>query len=153
PRESPYLGLPCGSLHRYGAQRMSRVVAPSPVPALQRKIAVLLGGPIEHDGRVVKVVRSLRDEAKIDLYCLGAHSVPEDLFEDGVRLFSRPPGTRLRDRAIRNTWFHLEHASMAKWVLASGVAYDVIYANDLPTLYPAVSLKRALGARLVYDSH
>jgi glycosyltransferase involved in cell wall biosynthesis len=118
-----------------------------------KRIGILLAGPVAHDSRVIKTVRALAEHARVDLYYLDGAERDRRLFPASVRLMWGPSPQGLQSRILRLSFFHREHDQLRRWVLESRVKYDVIYANDLPTLQPAVGICRALGARLVYDAH
>jgi glycosyltransferase involved in cell wall biosynthesis len=66
-----------------------------------------------------------------------------------VRPTVRPEPSWLRK------WFllHRQNDQLADAALADGRRFDVVWANDYPTLFPALRVARATGAKLVYDAH
>ena len=42
---------------------------------------------------------------------------------------------------------------MINKVIKKNKSYDCVWANDLPTLYPAFKISNILNSRLIYDSH
>jgi glycosyltransferase involved in cell wall biosynthesis len=114
---------------------------------------VLLNGDIRYDARVTKIVRTLSSRANIDLFYVNGRQTDSSIFDGNVKLHSFQHNGSGKTRVLRNTLFYREFDYFARRVLQTGKKYDIVYANDLPTLGPAVQLKRKLGARLVYDSH
>lgn len=119
----------------------------------EKKVAVLLHGPVHHDGRVIKMIRTMSRWASVDLFYLNGKQEDRTLFNSKVRLFSLKQPSSTIAKWVRHSFFYKEFDFMAAEVLQQGIAYDWIYCNDLPTLHPGIRIKRKLGSRLLYDSH
>ncbi|MBP6091788.1 MAG: glycosyltransferase [Crocinitomicaceae bacterium] len=119
---------------------------------MEKRFAVLLSGPIDNDYRVIKTITSLSTIGKVDLYCLADHyQIFATHKQVTVYLFQQP--NTLFSKFLRHSFFCFEFSFLAKTVLNKGKHYDVIWANDLPTLYPASKIAQTLGAKLIYDAH
>ncbi len=118
-------------------------------------IAVLLNGPVRHDSRVIKVVNSLARVHSVDLFYLEGSGEDRQLFPDNVRLYPHRHPVNFRVKLKRHSVFYREFSFLSDAVLKEHAAqkYDLVYANDLPCLRPAVNIKSRTGMRLVYDSH
>ena len=119
----------------------------------RKKVAVLLHGPVRHDGRVIKMLRTISRWASVDFFYMHGREEDRSLFNPNVRLFSPDLPSPFLRKCLRHSFFYREFDFMTGAVLKTGVRYDVIYCNDLPTLRPGLQLKRKLGSRLIYDSH
>lgn len=119
---------------------------------MEKRFAVLLSGPIDNDYRVIKTITSLLTIGKVDLYCLADHyQIFASHKQVTVHLFQQP--NTLFSKFLRHSFFCFEFSFLAKTVLNKGKHYDAIWANDLPTLYPASKIAQTLGAKLIYDAH
>lgn len=116
-------------------------------------LAVLLNGPVRHDSRVIRIVRALSAHGGVDLFYTNGGPDDGSLFGPEVRLFPVDHRETTWRRVVRHSLFHLEYGFLADAAAATGRRYDIVYANDLPTLEPAVRLKRRNRARVIYDSH
>jgi glycosyltransferase involved in cell wall biosynthesis len=112
---------------------------------------VLLAGPVSHDGRVQRTVRTLSGLGRVLLVTVGGSEGDQELFDERVEVFSAPQPRLSGPRR----WFllHRQHDQLADVALADGRGFDLVWSNDYPTLWPAVRIARATGAKLVYDSH
>jgi glycosyltransferase involved in cell wall biosynthesis len=117
------------------------------------RLCVLLDGAVSHDGRVIRVVNALSRHGEVDLFTAEGRADDGDLFGPGVRVFNCARAMTFRRKVLRHSAFDREYSFLARRAAAGGVCYDVVYANDLPTLRPGADLKALWGARLVYDSH
>ena len=117
------------------------------------KVCMLLNGPIQNDHRVIKIINTLSKKASIDLYYINGDYNDKNLFDDNIRLHSYDIKETLKRKVIIHTFFCFEFNFFIKIVLAKGICYDYIWANDLPTLYPAFKIAKKIGSELVYDSH
>lgn len=119
---------------------------------MEKRFAVLLSGPVDNDYRVIKTITALSTIGKVDLYCLADH---DQNFATNkqvtVYLFQLP--TSLFSTFLRHSFFCFEFSFLVQIVLTNGKKYHAIWANDLPTLYPASKIAKALGAKLIYDAH
>lgn len=114
---------------------------------------MLLNGSIENDYRVIKIIKSISQSCKVDLFYVGGTKKDTLIFGDNVRLFSQNKGDSFYDKLIRNTLFFYEYNFFIDMVLKKKIIYDLVYANDLPMLYPSSKLASKFGAKLIYDSH
>ena len=119
-----------------------------------KKIAMLLNGEIINDYRVIKIINSLSKRASIDLfYTNGDVANDSKLFEKNVSLISVNHKNNFFVNFLRHTFFCFEFNFFLKKVLNQNKLYDWVWANDLPTLYPAYKISKKLNSKLVYDSH
>ena len=118
-------------------------------------IAVLLNGPVKHDSRVIKVIRSLATAHNVDLFYIDGSGDDRHIFPGNVRLFSYEHPIDFRVKLKRHSFFYREFSFFVNHVLREHRLrnYDLIYANDLPCLWPAVKIKEKSGVRVLYDSH
>lgn len=116
----------------------------------QKKILVLLDGPIRNDGRVRRVIESLSDLHMVDLYCVYSDFDDQLLFNKNVKVYHYKKSTAwLRI----NFQMHKVFDDLLIQFENHNASYDYIYCNDYPLLATAVRLKRITGAKLIYDSH
>ncbi|MEN8150961.1 MAG: glycosyltransferase family 4 protein, partial [Planctomycetota bacterium] len=110
---------------------------------------VLLGGTLAHDGRSIRIVRSLSRAGEVDVLGLDFRPEDADLFADGVRLHSRP-GYDFRPRGIA---LRLRpHRRFDGFAEAAPVGdFDLVLAVGLSPLRPAARLAEERGAKLVYE--
>jgi glycosyltransferase involved in cell wall biosynthesis len=75
----------------------------------------------------------------------------KDLF--GERVDVRPT-VRPTTRWLRK-WFllHRHYDQLAEAAIADGRSFDLVWANDYPTLFSGVRIARATDAKLIYDTH
>lgn len=118
-----------------------------------KKIAVLLNASIKNDARVIKIINTLSSENKIDLFYIEGNKNDKSLFNKNVRLFSFPKPKGFRNTIIKHTFFYNEFNFYKQKVLQNNAKYDFVYANDLPTLKPAIEIKKETSAKVIYDSH
>lgn len=121
-----------------------------------RRVCILLNGPIMYDTRVIKIINTLKANFFIDLFYINGNDNDLNLFPETsgeLRLFSfKQPKNKLT-KIIKHSFFYFEFNFFEKEVKKLGVKYEYIWANDLPTLYPAIKIKRTFGSRVIYDSH
>ena len=112
---------------------------------------VLLDGPVTNDARVQRTVRTLSRFGRVLLLTTGGSEDDGGYFDDRVEV---RPTVRPAPSGIRK-WllFHRQHDHLADAALADGRDFDVVWANDYPTLFPARRIARESDARLIYDSH
>jgi glycosyltransferase involved in cell wall biosynthesis len=121
---------------------------------MMKRMAMLLNGPIKNDYRVIKVIGTLSATYEIHLFYInGDASEDKVLFNHNVTLTSVEHTASLWVKVIRHSLFCYEFNFFKKLVLSSGENFDFIWANDLPTLYPAYKSAKDLRCKLVYDSH
>lgn len=119
-----------------------------------KKICVLLNGHIETDSRVIKEICTLSSISLVDLYCIeGVHNHNINLFNNNVRVFRFKQKKNTIQKIIKHSFFYKEFGFFSKEVLKQKIKYDYIWANDLPTLYPALQIKKQLNSKVIYDSH
>ncbi len=118
-------------------------------------IAVLLNGPVKHDSRVIKVINSLALQHSVDLFYPGGEADDGKLFKGKVRLFPLSRPNPFVSKLLRHSFFYREFSFLSAALLKehSRQKYDLVYANDLPCLWPAAQVKAKAGIRILYDSH
>ena len=114
---------------------------------------MLLNGPIKNDHRVIKMINSLSKKALVDLYYTTGELEDKKLFNKNVRLYSYNIKKTFKIKIIKHTFFCFEFNFFINKVFDKGKYYNYIWANDLPTLYPAFKIAKKIGSELVYDSH
>lgn len=112
---------------------------------------ILLAGPVTHDGRVQRIARTLGDLGPVLLVTAGGSQGDQELFPDRVEV--RPTARQPVWGARRWFLLHRQYDHLAKAALREGRAFQLVWANDYSTLFPAIEIARAVGARVVYDSH
>ena len=121
---------------------------------MEKRIAILLNGEIRNDYRVIKIIQTVSKKYLVDLYYLNGNKENDNaIFNDRVTLRSYKHTPTLKVNLLRHSFFCFEFNFMFKAVVESGVEYDIIWSNDLPTLNPAFKISRKLGVKLVFDSH
>ncbi|MEX0811998.1 MAG: glycosyltransferase [Chitinophagales bacterium] len=125
-----------------------------------KRACVLLHGGVNNDARVIKFTRYFSQFMEIDLFYINQSNAPvEDankLFENQVKLYPLhlPSDTLKIIRILKSVFFWRKYDFMIAHVLKEGHKYDLIIANDLPTLRQGALLKAVSGnAKLLYDSH
>lgn len=114
-------------------------------------ICMLLDGGIAYDARVQKTIQSLAKNADVYLFCLADHSSLN--LGEHVHIIPIDRKKNIKTKVIKNTFFWREFLYYIKVVEKTGVKFDIIYANDFPTLLPAYRLSKYYNASLIYDSH
>lgn len=117
---------------------------------MSNTIAILLHGTIKNDYRVIKTVKSLAKKFQVDVFYIGNKV---DLQINNVRFYPTIYPKTLKHKFLRHTFFCKEYSFLFDAVIKSNIQYTYIWANDLPTLLPALKLKNHFQARLIYDSH
>lgn len=118
-----------------------------------KKVCVLLNGGIASDSRVIREIKTMSRVADVDLYYVYGKDSDKDVFGDNVRLFSCEKKEGIKSKFVKHTCFYNEFMFFVPEVLKQGIAYDYIWANDLPDLKPALKLKEKIGSKVIYDSH
>ncbi len=118
-----------------------------------KKVCVLLNGGIASDSRVIREIKTMSRVADVDLYYVYGKDSDKDIFGDNVRLFSCEKKEGIKSKFVKHTCFYNEFMFFVPEVLKQGIAYDYIWANDLPDLKPALKLKEKIGSKVIYDSH
>ena len=114
---------------------------------------MLLNGPIKNDHRVLKMINTLSKKVRIDLYYINGESADKNLFNKNISLHSNNIKETLKRKIVKHTFFCYEFNFMIKKVVNHNKSYKYIWANDLPTLYPAYKISRKLNSYLIYDTH
>ncbi len=120
-----------------------------------KSFCILLNGSIKNDSRVIKTIHSLSKKYKVDLFYINPSEQDSSNFNKNVSLFpiSNPNG-RIKQKILVNALFYKEFLYLSDAVIHKGKRYDYVWANDLPTLLPAIKVKEHFkGTQLVYDSH
>jgi glycosyltransferase involved in cell wall biosynthesis len=118
------------------------------------KIAMLLDGAITHDHRVIKMIQTISSVHEVDLFCLSDGKEVDQLnFNSSVRVFPTKHKVSIGIQFLRHSFFCYEFAFFYKKIMNTGVKYDYVWANDLPTLMPAEASAHKLSAKLIYDAH
>ncbi|MFM7682853.1 MAG: glycosyltransferase [Bacteroidota bacterium] len=119
-----------------------------------KRIAILLNGTIQNDYRVIKIIQTLSLNNTIHLYYIdGDVLIDSALFNTNVSLYSTQHKVTFWTKFLRHSWFCFEFSFFQQKVLSSGEKYDIIWANDLPTLFPAAKISKRLNCKFLYDSH
>ena len=126
---------------------MTRIPPASP----ELNFCVLLDGPVTYDARVQRTVHTLSRFGQVLLLTTGGSEDDGVYFDDRVevRPTARPVPSGMRKWLL----FHRQHDHLADAALADGRNFDVVWANDYPTLFPARRIAREFDASLIYDSH
>ncbi len=114
----------------------------------ERKILILLAGGLWHDSRVLKVANFLSVEFEVTIWTFG----PEKPHPN-CKVVSLPIISRFLEKVLSRTLFWLTFHKRAKQALDHGPTFDLIWANDLNTLYTGAKIAKKHGAFLIYDSH
>ena len=108
------------------------------------KICMLLNGPIKNDYRVIKTLTTLSKDAIIDLFYIDGETNDHLLFVDNIFLYSFDFENSFKRKVISHSLIGYEFNFFVSKVVKSGKSYDYIWANDLPTLYPAYKIANKL---------
>ena len=100
----------------------------------------------------MKVVRTLGSKYNVDVFFL-ANAEQEDWKEGNVSFMPVTLKKTFKRKLLQHSFFCFEFNFFIKEVLKRQSSYDFIWANDLPTLFPAYKIAKKLNAQLVYDSH
>lgn len=114
---------------------------------------MLLNGAITNDQRVIRMINVLSSKAIVHLFYIHANDGDERIFEKNVNLFALQKPKNLKNKIISHSFFCLEYDFLISKILSQNIKYDIIYANDLPTLRQGHKISKNLNARLIYDSH
>jgi glycosyltransferase involved in cell wall biosynthesis len=121
---------------------------------MEKRIAMLLNGEVNNDYRVIKMIRTLSKNVGVDLYYINGVVESDQLhFNASVRLKSIPHGVNFKTKVLQHSYFCFEFNFFINEVIRSKEQYQLVWANDLPTLYPAWRLSVHFDCPLVYDSH
>lgn len=120
-----------------------------------KKIAVLLHGSVKSDHRVVKTIVSLAKEYEVHLFFHGSFNDADLHFKGKEKIFVHPLKKQSNpfSKLVRHSFFAYEFTYLEQEVLKTQIHFDIVWANDLPTLLPAQKLSKQLNAKLIYDSH
>ena len=114
---------------------------------------MLLNGPVKNDHRVIKMINTLSQKACIDLYYINGSKNDFTIFNENVNLYSYSLLNSITRKILQHTFFTFEFNFFIKKVISKKKNYNFIWANDLPTLYPAYRISKKLKGKLIYDSH
>lgn len=120
------------------------------------KLAVLLHGSIQNDYRVIKTIESISTVVdEIWIFHFGKNPFNGDLFDKNlkVNIVACSKRNNIYYKILAHSFFCREYFSLKKAVIQTNKKFDVIWANDLPTLFPAYRLKKKFNAKLIYDAH
>ena len=118
---------------------------------IKKNIAILLDGPINSDGRVIKIIKSLSKYHKV--YVISSKTRVENNINFNSNVISDTYELK-NNWLYRNFLFHKKFGNIYNIILKYNIDFDVIYCNDYPTLKIGVSLKNKLiKPKLIYDSH
>jgi glycosyltransferase involved in cell wall biosynthesis len=133
------------------ASRGKRASCVPGAQSLVPSICVLDDGPVTHDGRVQRTVRTLSEVGRVLLLTCGGSERDQELFGENVQVrpTTRPDLAGLPKYLL----LHRQCDHLADAALAQGRGFDIVWANDYSTLAPAGRIARESGAKLVYDSH
>jgi glycosyltransferase involved in cell wall biosynthesis len=122
---------------------------------VRKRIAVLSHCNVHSDYRVIKTINSLSKEFDIDIFYHGSKEDAENCnFQpEKVNCFGIKHRKGIKQFMLKHTLFCFEYKYLSKEVLERKKKYDIVWANDLPTLYPASLIAKKLNAKLIYDSH
>lgn len=118
-----------------------------------KRIAVLLNGPVKNDYRVKKTLASLAKKHLVSLFYVSDDNKVDPILDkmNGVSLFPIKPKNDLITNLKKHSFFCFEYNYFLNYINDKKI--DVVWANDLPMLYPGYCLAKKHNARLVYDSH
>jgi len=114
-------------------------------------ICVLLDGPVTHNGRVQRTVRTLSQVGPVVLFTSGGSEHDGELFDARVEV--RPVPRLVPSGLRRYLLLHRQNDGLADAARDHGRGFDLVWANDYSTLAPALRIARDNGAKLIYDSH
>lgn len=125
---------------------------------IEKRIVVLLPCPLYKDSRAQRTVRSMSKGYLVDVFFISSGESDKShqiQFNDNVNIIPvEPPERNLWQKVLIHSFFYLELRKLISTVKKYDVmSYDLIYAHDLPTLYPAIKLKRIYNCQLLYDAH
>ena len=69
------------------------------------KVCVLLNGSIKHDNRVIKIINTLSQKCRVDLFYIRGDSEDKSLFNLNVKLFPVEYPYSLRLKIIQHSFF------------------------------------------------
>jgi glycosyltransferase involved in cell wall biosynthesis len=116
---------------------------------------MLLDGDIRFDQRVIKMISTLSSIHYVYLFYCSENDLKENIFNNNVKtinIYDKSFSKSLR-KILRNSFFFFEFNFFIKYVKTFYSNFDVVWCNDLPTLYPGFILSRFFKSKLVYDSH
>jgi glycosyltransferase involved in cell wall biosynthesis len=120
------------------------------------KLAVLLHGSVENDYRVIKTIETISTEVEeIWVFHVENPLVNRSVFDNNprIRLVNCIRQPTLYQKIMAHSFFCFEYLALVKAVVQTSETFDIIWANDLPTLLPAHRLKKRFKAKLIYDAH
>ncbi len=121
------------------------------VPPPAANFCMLLDGAVSNDSRVQRTARTLSELGHVLLVTSGGSDRDQDLFDERVTVI---PTVRPAPSGLRK-WFllHRQNDQLAGAALAEGRNFDLVWANDYSTLFPALQVAHETRAKLIYDCH
>jgi len=116
---------------------------------------------INIDSRAQRTIREMSINCLVDVYTVvdEGEIIDLDLYSDNVKFYRIADPVeysfqnRLVNKIINHTFFYLNHKPLTSFVLSKKINYDIIFAHDLPSAYPALKIAKRLGAKIMYDVH
>lgn len=115
----------------------------------KKSILVLLAGSLWNDSRVLKISETLADKYDVTIWCYNG-GLPQKKPYKVKESYKRQT---ILHRILNRTLFWLPYHLNTKKPQSELLQTDLVWANDLPTLYTGAKLARKLNAKLIYDSH
>jgi len=113
-------------------------------------ILVLLSGALWNDSRVLRISKTLsKDYAVTVLAYMGKPSNISAPF----KVHEMKKGVGLSNKILSRSYFWLPFHRDVHTQFDLSKNYDLIWANDLNTLYTGAFLAKKMNAKLIYDSH
>jgi len=120
---------------------------------MNKSILLISHTPIDNDTRVIKIAESLKDRG-YSVHFIGFKNEFSPLSRTINATYLKHKQSIIK-RILRRTLFPVEYSDFI------GFAYkklyetriDLVWANDLPCLYPGYQISKKFNAKLIYDSH
>lgn len=120
------------------------------------RVAMLLGNPFIHDGRVRREARVLAGMGhEVTVWCIAREGLPRRETQGGVSVVRVPAPSWLSWSGLRRIVPLMRWYSRYEFLAraAEPSRPDIVHAHDLEMLLPAASLAARQAAPLVYDDH
>ncbi|NNC95595.1 MAG: glycosyltransferase [Chitinophagales bacterium] len=118
-----------------------------------KKVCMVLNGGVAGDARVKRLIKTISKDHFLDLFYIDGLKNDADFFNDNVELYPQLKRNSLKSKLQRHSFFYNEFNYLADAAIRSGKQYDIVYANDLPTLTACSKIAKEYQAKLIYDSH
>lgn len=121
-----------------------------------KNICVLSNCAVYNDGRVKKMIKTYTRFGNVDFFYINGTPKDKDLFEGKVNMYSvsMPQKKGLFHRFGQSIFFYNNFMFYYDYVRSLNKKYDIVVANDLPTLKPASKIASLnTNCKLIYDSH